>query len=521
MKKSSLRIAALALLLLSMPVLNSSGIAASPSVAPEYGLELDPTSYTIESATFEGKTITYRAYKNLVYVKKPIDATYQNMNLYVPIEYYEGKSIGSYTAETAPILLPNTIGGYMPALAGTPGPSFDGSANAALAGLAHGYVVAEPGARGRTTQDESGAYTGKAPACIVDLKAAVRYLRYNAKRIPGDSEKIISNGTSAGGALSALLGATGNNSDYEPYLKELGAAETRDDIFAASCYCPITNLDHADTAYEWLFNGINDYKKMTFPEGAMPSPGQRLPAMPSTNLPKPVEVSGSMTADQIRLSGELKAQFPAYLNSLQLKRNDGGSLTLNPDGNGSFKEYLKSLLIASAQTALNQGSDLSGLTWLTLKNGQVLDLDFDAYVSNTGRMKTTPAFDEVDLSSGENSLFGTTTLKAQHFTQFSTDRSTAEGKLADAKIIKMMNPLNYIDHPGSVTSRYWRIRHGSVDRDTSLAVPLILATKLLNSGQVVDFAFPWDKRHSGDYDLPELFSWIDGICNPLNDRPCQ
>jgi len=72
----------------------------------------------------------------------------------------------------------------------------------------------------------------------VDLKAAVRYLRYNDKAMPGNAEKIISNGTSAGGAMSSLLGATGNNSDYEPYLQEIGAADARDDIFAASCYCP-------------------------------------------------------------------------------------------------------------------------------------------------------------------------------------------------------------------------------------------------------------------------------------------
>ena len=61
--------------------------------------------------------------------------------------------------------------------------------------------------------------------------------------------------------MSALLGATGNNKDYEPYLKEIGAAKAKDDVFAVSAYCPITNLDHADMAYEWQFYGINNYKK--------------------------------------------------------------------------------------------------------------------------------------------------------------------------------------------------------------------------------------------------------------------
>ena len=64
------------------------------------------------------------------------------------------------------------------------------------------------GTRGRTTQAADGTYTGKAPGLIVDMKAAVRYLRHNAGKLPGDTEKIISNGTSAGGALSTLIGAT-------------------------------------------------------------------------------------------------------------------------------------------------------------------------------------------------------------------------------------------------------------------------------------------------------------------------
>ena len=69
--------------------------------------------------------------------------------------------------------------------------------------------------------------------------------------MPGDAEKIISNGTSAGGALSALLGASGNHDDYAAALKEAGAAEERDHIFAVSAYCPSTNLKHVDVAYEW------------------------------------------------------------------------------------------------------------------------------------------------------------------------------------------------------------------------------------------------------------------------------
>lgn len=60
---------------------------------------------------------------------------------------------------------------------------------------------------------------------------------------------------------------------------------------------------------------------------------------------------------------------------------------------------------------------------------------------------------------------------------------------------------------------HWRIRHGAADRDTSFAVSAILTAKLREQGCHVDYALPWNIPHSGDYDLPELFTWIDAICN--------
>jgi hypothetical protein len=435
-------------------------------------------------------------------VKNPVDTKYESMNFYVPEDYYEGKSIGKYTLDNAPIFFPNTVGGYMPGEPGSPGKGWgeEETPNAAFVALSKGYVVAEPGARGRTLQDENGQYYGKAPAVIVDLKAAVRYLHYNDKVMPGDAEKIISNGTSAGGAVSALLGATGNNSDYEPYLKEIGAADARDDIYASSDYCPITNLDHADMAYEWLFNGINNYKRLEI-------------AMGTDYKIKRTFVEGTLTEDQINRSNDLKAEFPAYLNSLGLKAPDGTALTLDANGDGTFKNYVKSFIIASAQKALDSGTDLSEFNWITIKDKTVTDIDFNEYAKYVGRMKTPSAFDGTDLSTGENSLFGTSTIDTQHFTFYGMNNSTAGGSTAYPTIIKMMNPLYYIGTEGTTTAKYWRIRHGGIDADTAVAIPTILATTLENKGFNVDFAVPWGTPHSGDYDLDDLFAWMDKVCN--------
>lgn len=103
-------------------------------------------------------------------------------------------------------------------------------------------------------------------SCIrADLKAGIRFLKMNAVCFLGNMERIISVGISAGGAMSTLLGCTGDCADYEEEWKEMGADLTQSDqIFGAQCYCPISDLDHADFAYEWMFEGQTHYTGMPF-----------------------------------------------------------------------------------------------------------------------------------------------------------------------------------------------------------------------------------------------------------------
>ena len=87
----------------------------------------------------------------------------------------------------------------------------------------------------------------------MDLKAAVRFIRSAASVIPGDAEHIFTFGMSGGGAQSALMGATGNAPQYEPYLQAIGAVEgVSDAVYGSMDWCPITGLDVADEAYEWM-----------------------------------------------------------------------------------------------------------------------------------------------------------------------------------------------------------------------------------------------------------------------------
>ena len=515
----------------------------------KYSLKFNAKNYTKETLKLEGQDVAFRAYRDVVYTAKPASVASESMSIFIPEAYFtKGGTVNGYTAKTAPIFLPNGVGGYMPGDSKEPSDSdrMSGGANASLVALSKGYVVAAPAVRGRTTVGDDGkTYVGKAPAHLVDYKAAVRYLRHNRHRLPaGNTDRIISDGTSAGGALSALLGATGNSKEYDAELRAIGAAHERDDIFAAMAYCPITDLDHADMAYEWMFNGVNEAYQHSAPmspllplkAGSMPGAlkvgdavvplgpgpvvqGDSAAADRPDNAPVEDSSAVEMTQAERVASDQLKALFPDYVNSLGLKDRQGRALTLDEDGTGSFADYIKSVYAASAQSALDAGEDLSALDWLTIENGMVKDVDLAKYAAWATRLKAAPAFDKFDRSAPENDEFGTTDNTPRHFTGFSLTRDKEAGAtMATWDDVRRMNPKYFIGQQGVTIAPHWRIRHGAKDRDTSMAVPALLALKLQDSGYEVDFASPWGKGHAGDYDLAELFDWADGICKAADTR---
>lgn len=474
------------------------------SEAAGSGLDFDAGRFERRRIEVDGRSIDIRAYEQLPVVSRAIEPSYQAVNVYVPEAYFQGGSVGRYSARTAPIFLPNGVGGYMPAKPGTldaamappPAPGQVPPVSASAFALSRGFVVVAPGARGRTLRSADGRWTGKAPAAIVDLKAAVRWVRQQAGRMPGNVERIVSNGTSAGGALSALLGASGNHPDYQDELRAAGALEGRDDIFAVSAYCPITNLGHADEAYEWQFNGLREYR--TIDRTMLDYRVQRR------------EIVGQLTDRQLELSAELRAQFIAYVNGLALSTASGQPLRLDAQGRGSLRDHLKDLLMTSAQRAIDAGQSLTDRPWLQVTAGRIVDLDFDAYVRAAGRMKSLTAFDGLALESGENQLFGDSRTDARHFTAFAARHGSVPGATrAEDRTVRQMDTMSRVTDPASTVARHWRIRHGTLDRDTSLAIPALLAAAVRSRHRAVDIALPWDRPHSGDYDLVELFDWFE------------
>ena len=471
---------------------------------------------TVKTATGEKKVVV-RNYRHLLYVTKPVDKNYESLDVQVPVSI-DGKAIdpsnspivfmvgvAGYTSSPnirdastmmgAPGSMggppsgqggPGSMGGPPPGMGGpggVGGPPGMGGPGGNTEAIAEGYVIVNPGVRGRDNQAKDGTYYGKAPAAIVDLKAAVRYIRHNKGILPGNVDQIIASGCSAGGGLSTLLGASGNSTLYEPYLNEIGAADAPDNIFAADCHSPITDLDHADLSYEWEFGGSKS--------------------------------GGSSMIDK-SISADLKRMFTTYQASLHLKGKDNfGTLTADNLGAYLVKYYLapeatKYLLgLTEDKRKEYLAANASWLKW----DGKTASFTVEDFAAlHISRHKPAPAFDASNLNNPETSLFGNTTTNARHFTPYGTQKFN--GVTIDAglqKVVNLMNPMYFILEKNSGAAQHWRIREGAIESDESAVVPVDVAAGLENMGRDVDAALYWDAGHCQDLDPQGFLAWMDKV----------
>ena len=171
----------------------------------------------------------------------------------------------TYTAATAPVVLNTGAAGY----------GNSSNTTAATTYAAQGYINVACGNRGKqdSYMDAEGntVYTGDAPSCLVDQKAAARYVKYNILlgNLPGSVEYWVSTGGSGGGAHAAMFAATSNNPDFYDYQIEVGAVgvyrnedgsycttvtingeevELSDGAWGCVAYSAITSLYEADMA---------------------------------------------------------------------------------------------------------------------------------------------------------------------------------------------------------------------------------------------------------------------------------
>ncbi len=436
--------------------------------------------------------------EDLCYTPVPTDVRFQRLSVYAPKALMNADGTVADGARNVPVVFANCAAGY----AQMPHTWLDGPRCTAPMYLERGWVYVTCGCSGREN------VKGKAPATLVDFKTALRFLRHNRNWLPGDWDKVVSVGSSAGGAMSTLLAVSADNEVFLPYLQRNGAfLEESDSVWASQIYCPIIDLEHADLAYEWMF--CADKECEDSPAG-------------------PAQV---MSPFQEALSGKLAREYVTYFNDLNLKDPATGEvLCLNDDGrSGSAYDYLMNCINASATKYLKLLGEgklsaeygveeyLSGAytylkygmpprakddapkgprptmgemqlrppkgvsvehrgpvmveakgndkgAWLTWSGEQAKVSSLDDYVmSHRRRMKSCPAFDALSMHSPENEVFGTKGAPFVHFSsvlaraveslqeQFPEECAAYKATLVmqpdDPELerrVKLYNPWNYM-----------------------------------------------------------------------------
>jgi hypothetical protein len=485
--------------------------------------------------TLDGEPLTVIKYL-VTYVANPVEMAnavdvyaWQKMYIYVP-------DTAAHDQDTAIILQVNN-GGWMNSPVRdimAEGAAFvsDTDGDATGAALGAGYIIVSAGTRSRGLVAADGTYPGHAPAVVVDAKAAIRYLKFNDKRMPGSADKIVITGTSGGGGLSTAVAASGNSPDYYPYLEEIGAAgfnkhgssTLTDDVFATIAYCPITDLDHADIAYEWQYS--------------------------ETRLLSPDYTDGPFDA---QVSADLAALYPAYLKSLGIVLEDGTPLTA-----ATMPGAIVALVKAGVEKAMVNGEIVPDLgeswtfydrygnplppvtnDWLDVDNeaDAVVSIDYGKYlefVVKTAKLKTAPAFENfgtpLQYRMNESNLSGDETTVYNHWLGWSWENDiipdngvglddtgltfdqfmqTKAGR-AVVHQMEMINPMPYLLSDEGDSAPYWYVRHGIRDRDTSFAVEAALFYAIQNDPTVKDanYALAYMQPHGGNYDVQEAYGWL-------------
>ncbi|WP_303886014.1 tannase [Abiotrophia defectiva] len=554
MKLIALTLLCANLLASQVPVLaqeanNQEASSQERTTVGQYSLTFDNAAWQYDEA------IDIYWQVGVVYVANPASLDYETLGIYVPGAYLEASAngdgtytasvkydaqVGQFTAATAPYVLPVNTPGFNASQA--PTWLADGIANYTQAGM----IYLQPGIRGRdnTTDSQGQEVVGGAPWGVTDLKAAIRYVRYNKDVLPGDTDKIVSFGHSGGGAQSAILGASGDSTLYNPYLEALGAAmkdkegnPISDAPYGTMTWSPITSLDYADAAYEWNLGQFADSN---------------------------TRAEGTFTQ---ALSQDLAKEYANYINQLGLK-HEGQALTLTESSEGiytqgSYATYLEGVVNQSlnnflADTSFPYTSDGAGpggstesvtyetaqayidslnaeTQWVTYdaaaNRAKISSLaDFAKYVKTAS--KSVPAFDALDRSLAENAVFGVAEANELHFdqlvarllknnqakyesltdwnsqyvTDFESDLAKTDslGKTI-AERQDLYNPMFYLTsaYSGYQTSKpapHWRIRSGLSQGDTALTVETNLALALENqaNGAVksVDFATVWGQGNT-------------------------
>lgn len=546
----------------------SETAASSPKNESDFSkfIDMSKWQYNEKDGIYYQLGITYCAH--------PEDTTYEKLAIFVPAAYMDCKQnadntysctkikqsqeIGFYNSLSAPYLFPINAPGYQANKALTKYIDVTPYTNA-------GMIVVYAGSRGL----EHGA-----PYGVTDIKAAIRYVRYNNQLLPGYKNRLVVFGMGNAGGLAAVLGTSGNSALYTPYLRKIGAIESQDGDTPnmVAIWSPITGLDTANEAYEWDLGLTRT----------------------------------DMTEEQQKISTAMRKAYAQYINKAGFLHPQGRALTIQAGEkgdymSGTYYDYVKEVIENTLNIFLRHtrfpyithgyknkkifqdltgektsGADLTAAnsslrthtTEPLVLSGSYLTKDKYLAAMNTPKKwiiynyytksseiksvksfvtkmkpatKAIGAFDALEKDQTENILFNTGDGKGVHFDTYTAkifenskfgNEFKTDFKKRDAlgytvlQRVDMYNPMYYL-LPSSMGYRtgkvapIWRIRSGINQSDTSLTtdINLFLALNRYPTVKKIDFMPVWSLKHVeaelSDSSQENLIEWLNDLMKPI------
>lgn len=481
----------------------------------------------------------------IYYAQSSLNSEYQKIALFVPEKYLRctkkgndiyscdpnmASRIDGYTVRTAPIVTQISS----PMYAGAPALNeYRNIKDFTDAGLIYVHI----GFRG---------IEHAAPAAVADIKAAIRFIKNNSERIPGNTESIFILAANHGAFLASIVGASGSDRLYTPYLQEIGALNNAEDnIKGVMLINPKGGLDTANEALEWILNRNRN----------------------------------ELSEEQKKISNMMAKEYANYVNRAGFIGPRGEALTLQYSEkgtyqNGTYYDYIKSVMenslanlmirnkfpyavpksweISEDTAAAEKNIKLAGTyqskeklvndlnakkVWVELNTSYGLKVimasihDFNnIFVRNHLPLAN---YDGLNKNNKENLLFGMGDKKGLHFDSYTAKvfKNVPQGKEFTADLYKqdrfgyitlkrvnIYNPLYYLlssyeGYKTSTVAPYWNIITGVFQNAEPLtsSVNLYLAANHHPDVKEAKFDPVWgmgDVKEISPKDRKEFISWI-------------
>ena len=432
-----------------------------------------------------------------------------------------------YTADTAPTIFTTGAEGY--------GELKNPMATAKYA--SNGYISVACGNRGKqsTAQDADGNvyFSGNSPACLVDQKNAIRFVKYNMLlgNLPGSVNHFVTTGGSGGGAFAVMAAASSNNREFYDYEIESGAVgvyrrkdggystsvsiegvnhDLSDGVWGTIAYSPVASLAEADLAQAFEYWLDADFTfESDFQEALA---GNLAEAYADYVNRQRFKVSEELLGKDLDGDGLLESVVPLSIDF------DEVAYAKTRGYGGSYLDLYLAEFVENLQWTLDNLSYAQDWTWFDAKGARIPDwtarnmsLQDKARAFLEGRYArgTSEKAKNGDGQPGAAKEKNTGTSAdyadfAEMLKAYEADISAVKaGDRYGKNIVNLYDPMNYIGIQSTENPTWARIVMGAEEGDMPLFASLNLQLKWLSAGTDAALEWQWDGGHVPDEILGE------------------